>query len=189
MSAARPMLLPGAVLLCAVLCSACSGIDEQVRDSAETVLTLRSGTLTDLRRQTGSGPYTRYELPPEEMLDVVAEAARKARGKGDRPVSAIFVSEFRREVVAKERPPDEADDDGYAAPFLSAMLVNVWPVRGAADVSRVEIHAIRSGPFHKGSVAWVRDMPGWIEEVLEKRRSVAAAPLQPIPEERLKPIP
>ena len=189
MSALRPALLLGTLLLGILLLGACSGIDESVRDSAETVLTLRSGTMTDLRRQTGSGPYTRYDVPPDEMLDVLAEAARKARGKGGRPVSAIFVSEFRREVVAKERPPDEAGDDGYRAPFLSAMLVNVWPVTGRAGVSRVEIHAIRSGPFHKGSVAWVRDMPRWIEEVLEKRRSVAAAPLQPIPEEPLKPIP
>jgi len=156
MSAMRLALFLGTLLLGTVLLGACSALDESVRDSAETVLTLRSGTMTDLRRQTGSGPYTRYELPPEEMLDVVAEAARRARGKGDRPVSAIFVSEFRREVVAKERSPDEADDDGYAAPFLSAMLVNVWPVRGDPSVSRVEIHAIRSGPFHKGRVAWAR---------------------------------
>lgn len=181
MSPLRPSACLAALLVSAYLLAACSGVDEQVRDTAETVLTLRSGTMSDLRRRTGSGPFTTYAVPPAEMLDVLEEAARQARGRGGRPVKAIFVSELRREVVAKERPPDEADDDGYRAPFVSAMLVNVWPVPGDVNTSRVEIHEIRSGPFHKGSVAWTRDMPGWIDAVLEKRRSVAAAPLAPIP--------
>jgi len=169
------------LLLLALCLAGCSGVSDQVKDSAEHVLTLRQGTMTDLRRRVGTGPYRVYEVAPDEMLGVLEDAARKARGKGGRPVSAVFVSEFRREIVAKERAPDEADDDGYSKPFLSAMLANVWAVDGRADASRVEIHAIRSGPFHKGAVAWERDMPRWIDEVLQARRAVADAPLAPLP--------
>jgi hypothetical protein len=56
------------------------------------------------------------------------------------------------------------------------MLAVVHPVRGRPGASRVEIHAIQRGPFHQGQVAWARDMPTWIDEVLADR-----APLAPIP--------
>lgn len=169
------------VLLSAVLGSACSGVSDRVKDSAETVLTLRSGTLSDLRLRVGDGPFTIYEVPPGEMLTVVEEAAILARGQGGRPVGGIFVSELRGEVVAKERPAHEAHKDGYADPFLSAMVATVRPLLDRPMASSVEIHAIRSGPFHHGIVIWERDMPGWIREVLRKRRAAADAPLAPIP--------
>ena len=170
-----------AVLACSLLGSGCSGVSDRVKDTAETVLTLRSGTMSDLRLRVGDGPFTTYDVPPEEMLTVVEEAARSARGRGGRPVAGIFVSELRGEVVAKERPPDKAHEDGYADPFLSAMVATVRPVTNRPDVSSVEIHAIRSGPFHRGVVAWERDMPRWIGAVLRARRAVADAPLAPIP--------
>lgn len=161
--------------------SACSGVSDRVKDSAETVLTLRSGTMSDLRLRVGEGPFHTYEVPPGEMLTVVEEAARRARGQGGRPVAGIFVSELRAEVTAKERPPDQAHEDGYEAPFLSAMVATVRPVLGRPEASTVEIHGIRSGPFHHGVVAWERDMPGWIQAVLRARQEAADAPLAPIP--------
>ena len=74
--------------------SACSGIDDTVKDSAETVLTLRSGTMSDLRKRVGQGPFRTYEIPPAEMLEILEEAVGEARGRGDRPIRAVFVSEL-----------------------------------------------------------------------------------------------
>jgi hypothetical protein len=146
--------------------------------------------MSELRQRVGSGPFRIYELAPGEMLEVLEEAVGEARGVGGKPVSGVFVSERRRQVVAKERPADEADDDGYSKPFLTAMVATVWPVEGRPEACRVEIHAMRSGPFHTGRIQWERDMPAWIERVLTRRRSAAAAPLAPLPPiPELKPIP
>ena len=167
--------------LTALLCLAASAcatgpMGNQVTEVAENVLTLQRGTMSELRTRRGQGPFVTYEVAPEEMLEVLEQAARMARGAGGRPVSAVFVSKLRREVVAKERTAEQAHDDSYGPPFRSAMLAVVHPVRGRPGASKVEIHAIQRGPFHQGQVDWERSMPGWIEEVLADR-----APLAPIP--------
>ena len=185
----RVLLMPCLVV---GLLGGCSGLDDNVKDSAETVLTLRSGTMSDLRQRVGQGPFRTYEIPPDEMLEILEEAVGEARGRGDRPIRAVFVSENRRQVVAKEREGEHRDDDGYSKPFVTAMVATVYPIRERPEASRVEIHAIRSGPFHGGRVRWERDMPTWIDRAIQKRRSAAAAPLAPIPTEAepgLKPIP
>jgi len=157
-------------------------VSDDVRESAQTVLSLRFGTMSDLRERRGTGPRRRYDLPPHRLLGVVERAAYRARGKGGVPVQAVFVSEARREVVAKERDGEDAADKGYGAPFLSALLAVVHEVPGDPTRSDLEVHEIRSGPFHQGVVRWERDLPRWIDEVL---RVDAAAPgsqrVQPIP--------
>ena len=164
-------------LLVALLLAACSGMDESVRESAETVLTLQSGTMNELRARRGSGPYTTYPYPPDEMLAILEAAARKARNDVGEPVQAVFVYEDAREVVAKERSGKDGRDTAYDDPWRTAMYAAVLPVRGDPGSARVEIHAMQRGPFHKGVVQWQRDMPRWIDEVLAERD----APVQPLP--------
>jgi len=156
-------------------------VSEQVKETAGTVLTLQSGTVSELRAQRGTGPFRDYDVAPAVLLGVVEEAAHKARGKGGEPVRAIFVSELRGEVVAKERAADQAKDDGYAAPFRTTMLAVVHAISGQPRRSRLEIHEISRGPFHGGVVRWTQDMPGWIDAVLAERAREAAEPVRPIP--------
>ncbi|MDJ0972896.1 MAG: hypothetical protein QNJ98_00375 [Planctomycetota bacterium] len=167
-----------ALLVLAAL-GGCSNIDEDVRETAVNVLTLQSGTISELKDLRNTGPFTTYDLPPDELLSVVEDAARKARGEGDHPVRAIFVSERRGEVVAKERGAEDAADDGYEKPFRSAMVATVHPILGEPTKSRLEIHAMQRGPFHKGRVQWERDMPGWIDAVIAERAN---------PPPRIRPI-
>ena len=162
----------GLLLLLAVAVAGCASDDttDLVKEVATNVVTLQTGTMTDLRERRGGGPFTRYEHAPDVMLEVVEEAARRARGMGGRPVEGVWVSKRRGEVVAKEREPHEASKGSYSLPFRSAVLVVVHPVQGEPDASRLEIHAMNRGPFHKGQVAWERDLPRWIDDVLRERR-------------------
>jgi hypothetical protein len=154
------VLLPLALGACA---------DPLVGEAAGNVLTLQTGTMTELRGRRGQGPFRAYDVPPREMVEVLGEAVRKARGLGGEPVTAIWVKPRRGEVYAKERTADLAADDFYDGPFRTAMIAFVHPVPGRPDASRVEIHAITRGPFHGGAVQWERDMPGWIDEALSER--------------------
>ena len=103
-----------------VLLLGCSGADESVREAAETVLTLQSGTVNELRNKRGSGPFTTYDVPPDEMLEVLDRAARKARNDVGEPVQAVFVYENAREVVAKERSGDAAGAKAAWQAYLDA---------------------------------------------------------------------
>ena len=86
-----------------------------------------------------------------------------------RPVTAVFVSERYREVIAKERAVDATEPDSYSEVFRSAVVAAVDPVPGKPGSCRVEIHAMNRGPFHRGAVRWERDLPGWIREALSER--------------------
>ncbi len=176
---ARGAFLLACLLLVCPLLWACGQIDEDVQETAVNVLTLQSGTISELKDLRGTGPFRDYALPPEELLTVVEEAARKARGEGDTPVRAIFVSERSGEVVAKERAGDDADYEGYDKPFRSAMVATVHPILGEGERSKLEIHAMHRGPFRRGHVQWERDMPRWIDEVLAARAN---------PQSRIRPI-
>lgn len=164
------------LLLCAcgVLLAGCA--NERVGEAAETVLTLQSGTINELRNRRGSGPYVTYPFAPDEMLGILENAARRAHNAAGEPVQAVFVYEGAREVVAKERAGVEGRSTGYPAAFRTAMYAAVLPVRGDPGSSRVEIHAMQRGPFHKGVVQWQRDMPRWIDEVIAER----SAPIAPL---------
>ena len=156
-------------------------VSETVTEVAETVLTLQSGTISELRDRRGSGPYRSYPFARGEMLTIVEAAARKARGAGDEPVRAVFVYERAGEVIAKERSAEEAADDAYDGAFRTALYAAVLPVIGDRSQSRVEIHAIDRGPFHKGVVRWARDMPRWIDEVIAERAAIESGPIAPLP--------
>lgn len=175
-----PVRLDALLLLTlALACPAC--VSKEVQASAETVLSLRSGTMSDLRQRRGQGPFTRYDVPPGRMLEILEAAVRRARGSGGQPVRAIFVSPARGEVVAKERSGKDARRSTYSEPFDSAMLAIVHADRADAQSCRVELHAIQSGPFHRGSVQWVRDMPGWIDEELRAKARPGGGGILPIP--------
>ena len=60
-------------LLLALLVCLGGCLSDAVKDSVETVLTMRSGTMTELRTRRDTGPFRRYEVPSAEMLDVVEE--------------------------------------------------------------------------------------------------------------------
>jgi hypothetical protein len=160
---AAGLVVPAVAL--AVALAACS-TSQEVRDIAENVLTLQTGTVRALRERTGRGPFVTYDVPPERMVGVIEAAARKAVGCGGKPVVAVFASTRYGEVIAKERAPEAASDDGYTEPFRTAMLAVVKPEPGNPSRSVVEIQEIRRGPFHGGCVEWRRDMPRWIDEVL-----------------------
>lgn len=164
-----------------LLLGATGGCADPLAEEAVTnVLTLQSGTMSELRARRGTGPFREYGLAPDVMAEVLGEALRKARGVGGEPLAAIWVKPHRGEVYAKERTPAMAADDSYDGPLLGGVIVFVHPVRGRSGASRIEVHEMQRGPFHRGAVRWRRDLPGWIEEALSER--LAAIPAAPEPD-------
>jgi hypothetical protein len=161
------VIRPSAALLAALL-AAC-GMSPDVKEAATNALLLRQGTVSGLDRCRGTGPFTTYDVPPERMLDVVAEAAERARPCPGAPPVSVWVSERYRRVLAKERDAEADRDAGYKDPWRTAMVAFVEPMPGDPGKSRVEIHATSRGPFDRGVVAWERDLPRWIGEVLAER--------------------
>lgn len=161
------------VLLLAVAAGGCA-LKEEVRDVAKDVLTLKRGTISDLKRMRGQGPFTRYEVPPETMLEVVAEACGKARDLAGRPV-AIWVSRNYREVTAKERAPDDLHDADYREDWRTAVVVMVHPIEHELGACKVEIHGARRSVLYGGVNDWERTLPGWIDEVMRARAAAVRA--------------
>jgi hypothetical protein len=128
------------------------GTGKQVKEIATNVLTLQFGTITDLRAMRGQGPYYDYEVPPAAML-AAAEKAMKSK------VVGVYPNPHAMEVVAKERAAKDEWDDRYDTKWLSAAIVIVHPVPSEPGRSKVEIHAIDRGPFHKGRIAWEAELP------------------------------
>ncbi len=170
--AARTLALAGLLLLEGGLLAGCT-VSENVQDSARDVLTLRSGTVNELKALRGTGPFTRYEVAPAEMLEVAAAACRKARGLRGKPVTGVEVSPRYGEVTAKERAYDVHPDVGYSEDWRSAVVITVHPIEGEPRASRVEWHAGRRSPLLACAVAWDRVLPGLIAEAL---REAAPAP-------------
>jgi hypothetical protein len=167
----RPALPVVAVAL-AVLLAACGSTSEdssssndkskQVKEIATNVLTLQSGTVSDLRARRGRGPFLEFDVPPDEMVSI-AEKAMKTK------VVAVFPNRRAREVVAKERGPEAQWDDRYAPSWLSAAVVIVHPIADDPNRSRVEIHATDRGPFHRGRIAWEKELPPLLAELAAQR--------------------
>jgi len=154
---------------------ASSGDADLYREVATNLVTLQQGTTSELRDMRGTGPFREYDVPPAEMVEVLEKAFERADGRGAPPYVHVYVSRRYGEVLAKEF---EGARDTYADPFLSAAIAIVHEVREDEGRCRVETHHLRRGPFHGGSVAWGRDLPGWIEEALAARD---ARTLKPIP--------
>ncbi len=161
------MRLLAVLILCAPVGACC--LEPTVQETVDNVTSLKGGTMSGLRARRGLGPFTTYDRPPDEMIEIVEEAARKAVGLGGKPVTAVWSRPHRGEVYAKERTAEESTDDGYVAEFRSAMIAFVYPVTGKPGSSKVEIHMVHRGPSHKGAVEWRRDMPRWIDEVMRER--------------------
>lgn len=140
-------------------------------EAARDVVTRRTGTVAGLKDLRGTGPFTRYEVGPEEMLEVLAQACRRARDLRGRPVALVTVSRRYAEVTAKEPDPDAPDDPGYSAEWRSAVVATVHAIPGAPDACQVEIHAVRRSPLLGCSTLWERDLPRWIAETLAAREA------------------
>ncbi len=137
---------------------------------AVNVLTLRQGTVSDLRDLRGTGPFRRYDVSPDHLLHVVETAAHEARGAGGHRVEGVWASERRLEVIAKERAPEDQARTSYDLPWRSAMVATIHRVPGEPGASLLEVHAKDRGPFDQGVVRWERDLPRWIDEVLDRGR-------------------
>lgn len=149
---------------------ACGGCSAGARESLGFVATLQQGTMSDLRDCRGTGPFRTYPVPPDEMIDVLVQAAGKGRDETGKPIDQIWPSVLRREVVAKERGACDNKYASYSRPFRSALYAVVHPVLGDPTSCKVELHAMERGPLHQGTVRWLRDMPGWIDQVIAEKR-------------------
>ena len=167
----RPL---AALLVATFLTGACT---KDVRETATNVLTLQGGSVSALRDRRGEGPFHAYPVPPAEMLGLV-EAVLKTK------VVAVFTEPRRLEVVAKERDAAHATDDWYGEPWRSAAIVFVHPVPGDASSSKLEIHAMDRGPFHKGRIAWESELPSLFADAVARRAAFShpgeATPIRPL---------
>jgi len=160
------------VVACVAAGPACSsGTGKTVQEVAVNVLTLQSGTVSELRDLRGTGPFLAYDVPPDEMMGIV-EAVLRTK------VVAVFPNPRAFEVVAKERLGAEAADDWYAPPSRSMVVVIVHPAAGGGPGSRVEIHAMDRGPFHRGHIAWERELPPLLNDAVRHRGSTPIRPLR-----------
>lgn len=157
----------GTALAGTVACSASSR--KNVKEVAETVLTLQSGTVSELKARRDTGPFRDYAVPPAEMMGLVEGVLRSK-------VVAVFPEPLQQVVVAKEREGKEALDDSYAPAFRTAVVVFVHAVPGDATRSRVEVHACQRGPFHRGSIDWEAELPALLDAAVARRQ----APLRPL---------
>ena len=154
-----------------VTLSACKGgVSKDTEKAIENVVTLRSGTVSDLHEQYGTGPFRDYAVPPAEMLGIVTAVLKTF-------VPAVFENDRTMSVIAKERKGKEAWVDDYSPEWHSAVLVYVHRVVGNPNVSRVEIHATDRGPFHQGCIEWAAVLPGRIDDAVAKRGRTPIRPL------------
>ncbi|MCC7139928.1 MAG: hypothetical protein IT460_16015 [Planctomycetes bacterium] len=162
--------VPLAVLAAAL--SACSASTRKTAgEMAETVFTLQTGTMSELKDRWGSGPFRDYDVPPDEMVPLVGAVLRT------KVVAVAEEPRFRR-VFAKERAGKDAADDFYGPAFRSAVAVFVHPVDDAPGRCRVEVHAVQRGPFHRGSIDWEREVPPLLDEAVRRRGTTPIRPLR-----------
>ncbi len=165
---AAPALLVACLAAGLVACS--SDTAKTVKEVAVNVVTLQSGVVTELRDLRGTGPFLAYDVPPDEMMGIV-EAVLRTK------VVAVFPNARAAEVIAKERLGEAAADDWYGPPARSMVVVMVHPAGGGGPGSRVEIHATDRGPFHRGNIAWERELPPLLDQAVRHR---GATPIRPL---------
>lgn len=127
---------------------------EQARLAVRDVLTLRTGTVSELRDRRGRGPLREHAVPPEAMLELAAQACRGMVGLRGRPVTTVEVSRRYGEVTAKEQGLDGRRDPAYGDEWVSAVVITVHPVPGDPARSRVEWHACRRSMLMGCGVDW-----------------------------------
>lgn len=161
----------GTAIVVALLLAACKGgVSEDTKKAVENVVTLRTGTVSELHALYGTGPFRDYAVPPGEMVDLATAVLKTF-------VPAVFANERTLTVVAKERKGKDAWVDDYSPEWHSAVIVFVHRVVGNPDACRVEIHATNRGTFHKGSIAWEQVLPGRLDEAVAKRGRTPIRPL------------
>ncbi len=148
-----------------------SGTGKTVKEVAVNVVTLQSGVVTELRDRRGTGPFLAYDVPPDEMLDLVQAVLRTK-------VVAVFPNPRAGEVIAKERAGEAAADDRYSEPCRSMVVVMVHAAAGGGPGSRVEIHAQDRGPFHRGQIDWERELPPLLDDAVRHRGTQPLRPLR-----------
>ena len=164
------MTLRARAVAASLLLAGCAGMSDDTKEAVRNVLTLETGAVSDARQRRGFGPFRDYEVPPDEMLDVV-HGALLAK------TPAVFVNRDAREVVAKEREPAKAASDAYAEPWLSAVVVTVHPLAGRPGRSSVEVHAVRKGVFKGGCIDWEAEVPRLLDAAVA-RRARGLAPIE-----------
>ena len=168
MSAQRIASVVLAAAVCVASLPACS---KDIRETAVTVFTLQSGSMTSLRARRGDGPFRTYAVPPAEMISIVA-AVLKTK------VVAVFEEPRRGEVSAKEREAKLATEDTYAEKWRSAVIVFVHPVPGDEGSSKIEIHSEQRGPFHAGNIRWDVELPRLLDDAVAHRGTTPSRPLK-----------
>ena len=151
-----------AAVALAAAASGCGSMSPDTKETITNVLTLQHGAVSNVRELRGRGPFRDYAVPPAEMLDLVTRVLKER-------VPAVFANPRALEVVAKERRGKGADDDWYSPAWVSAVVVIVHPVDEDPSRSRVEVHATQRGPFHRGRIAWERDVPPALDAAVAAR--------------------
>jgi hypothetical protein len=159
------------VLAAAAALAGCSAESRKnVKDVAGNLLTLKTGTMSDLEEERGTGPFTDYAVPPEEMVDLVAAVLRTK-------VRAVFPTKGSLSVYAKERTGKDRAIEDYSDPWVSGVAVFVHPVAGDPSSCRVEIHATNRGAFTKGCIRWERELPPLLDDAVRHRGTTPIRPL------------
>jgi hypothetical protein len=155
----------------AFLAGGCSSDpDDQVSQVAKDVLTLKTGTVSELKAQRGAGPFREYPVSQDVLFEVVVEVLKSR-------VAAVFPNRKAYEVVAKERHGKDRYDDWYSPEWRSAVVVYVHPVLGDDARSKLEIHGMHRGAFHRGCIEWECDLPAQIDAAVAARGSGRVRPL------------
>lgn len=166
--------------LCLVPCLLLGGcVSERTAEAVRDVVTLRTGTISELRDRRGRGPFQEHEVPPADMLEVVARACRAMVGLRGRPVTTVEVSRRHGEVTAKEQGLDGRRDPAYGDEWVSAVVVVVHPVVGQPGRSRVEWHATRRSVLMVRGVDWEGALAARIEQEVRAWQATRAASVQP----------
>jgi hypothetical protein len=159
---ARTSLL--ALAAASALAVGCGSVSDDTREAIRNVLTLEMGAVADARALRGTGPFRDYEVPPDEMLDI-------AEGVLLTKTPAVAKNLDAREAIGKERPPELAGEDAYAARWVSAVVVTVHPVAGQPGRSRVEVHGVHKGVFTRGRIPWEGEVPALLDAAVARRAS------------------
>lgn len=148
-----------------------SSTEALAKDALVNLVTLQTGTITEIDQRRGTGPFKTYPLSVPKMMEVVTAVLKTQ-------VPAVFPCPNARKVIAKERKGKDALSDEYDPPFASAVGVYLEPIEPGQTSCRVEIHAIRRGPFHQGHIDWERILPPLLDQAVAHPEKTPIVPLR-----------